>query len=916
MSDTYPVVRQNSADSYSFHRHLRLEDQFDTGDYDRKILRMRLLLIAVITLTVLLVLTCSGAVALYVVRKDVPSSVPSKYDIIMEPPDFGKLQKNSSVPIPTLKEIQLSQNGHIVMDNFSRLFENRGKSQPNILPNTDPVAENTKGGNGKHSFGSTKAMPNGDIAQLKNDYYTQWLVDGTLLMKDGQGNFIKVAHDPIRQRDSSAISGDVFVRTSSIKSGFVDPEKKPIFSSDASFVAIPLRDTHDDVSSFYKVFQRFSDGQLVPTFEPGFEKKDAIEFNPTGFLPGGHGDAAFVRDYNIYYQPHVNESKVFPITTGGHKYKRYGIPNWLYEEEIFSREAQNTFWWSESGQYIAYTLLDDTHVTKMHIPHYKKEAAYPIYDDQAYPKTGTNNTITSLWMWSRTLNSTEPIQPPKEILESNSGALGSYYVFATKWISIELEEWQSADASTVPMEQDLLVVVWANRIQNRVAFSICEFDRPCYTDIVVDFSMNGMDMWAEPGDFKIFPSKTGFFVILPHAHKDGNVYNWVTHIKIERLHDFTLRSSITGRHGGAYDVQHIQKYIHERDELFFTAVPKFGQSHQYRVPTASGADHIDPQCIDCPIKDCVDSKVNFSPDGNYFILVCRAPFKHAVMYLKRTDDILKNIELLNENVKTSEQVFNSPLPQFGSVITSSGIEAYYYLKLPPNFQPDRVYPVLLRVYGGPNNFHSPQFFSEHSTERKRIDHIDVSIDGRGSANRGWKVKAPMYLHFGGPEMDDQIEVMRLLLKNNSFMDSRRVAVSGWSYGGYAASRIAMKDGGQTFKCALAGGTVSDWHFYDTTYTERYMRLPEQNPAGYASSTLLNRTAVQVFNKVKLLLMHGEADDNVHYQQSSLFAEVLQEENIHFTQLVYANEGHGIGGRKSAHLGNEMHQFLEKECFSL
>lgn len=103
---------------------------------------------------------------------------------------------------------------------------------------------------------------------------------------------------------------------------------------------------------------------------------------------------------------------------------------------------------------------------------------------------------------------------------------------------------------------------------------------------------------------------------------------------------------------------------------------------------------------------------------------------------------------------------------------------------------------------------------------------------------------------------------------------------------------------------------------DTAYTERYMRLPEQNPAGYASSTLLNRTAIQVFNKVKLLLMHGEADDNVHYQQSSLFAELLQEENIHFTQLVYANEGHGIRGRKSAHLLNEMDQFLEKECFSL
>lgn len=139
------------------------------------------------------------------------------------------------------------------------------------------------------------------------------------------------------------------------------------------------------------------------------------------------------------------------------------------------------------------------------------------------------------------------------------------------------------------------------------------------------------------------------------------------------------------------------------------------------------------------------------------------------------------------------------------------------------------------------------------------DYVIVSIDGRGSGNKGWKFREPMYKNFGGPEIIDQIDGLRLLLKKYPFMDPERVAALGWSYGGFVTGHIAARDAGHTVKCAISVAPVVDFKYYDSAYTERYMLLPDENTSGYNANSLLNRTKILNFQHVNYLLAHGEAD---------------------------------------------------------
>uniref|UniRef100_A0A915CL04 Uncharacterized protein n=1 Tax=Ditylenchus dipsaci TaxID=166011 RepID=A0A915CL04_9BILA len=745
---------------------------------------------------------------------------------------------------------------------------------------------------------SLKQISTGNIKNPKEEYYVQWLQDGTLLMKDDQDNLVKVNSNG-HQSDAPS---PVFLANTQ-ESWDLEHGHEILFDSQFSSLAVPFKQSNKKTA--YKIFElKDKKGlfELSKPVTPCDQPVSIVEFNPAS----GSRDYVFVCNYNIFYIDPTQSASPLPITIGGHEYRRYGIADWLYEEEILGRYNPKALWWSESGKYLAYVVFDDQNVTKMHIPNYNKDKQYPIYEDQAYPKAGTDNPPgVFVWIWSKEHKTTQLILPPEELFSGRKPD-GSYVFYWANWITLH-KEFESS--------KEYLIVVWANRVQNKVAISICQNKLSCYTDIVIDFVMNGMEMWSEPTDFQInYHSDTGFFVILPHAHNNGDVYNWVAHIKITEDADGHVHSVITGQHGGAYDVSQITGYDRQRDELFFTTSGYIiAEEHKFRVPTASGADNVDPQCITCAMSDCKQSSAKFSADGSQFVLFCYKPFSHPVAYLKNTENILQNVLIRDDNKKQIASEQDAPEDSkivVGTVNTSLGYEAQFKMFLPINFDPAKKYPVFLYVYGGPN---TAQIAA--NLYNKDDHHVTVVIDGRGSSNRGWKLKAPMYKHFGGPEIDDQIEVMRYLIAKNSFMDAKKVVVSGWSYGGFATVQITARDGGETFRCGLAGGTVADFRFYDTAYTERYMGLPQENLKGYQFASLLNETRMDAFEKVKLLLAHGEADDNVHYQNAALLAGMLQDKGIHFTQLVYANQKHGIGGQKYWHLDAEQKRFMQENCFN-
>ncbi|KAE9553491.1 hypothetical protein FO519_003283 [Halicephalobus sp. NKZ332] len=590
---------------------------------------------------------------------------------------------------------------------------------------------------------------------------------------------------------------------------------------------------------FYKIAE-YDRGRFINRKSVGLTGSEPLQtfvWNPAK----GAKDFVYVYNNNIYYQNDpTNPTGAKPLTFTGSETLFYGIADWLYEEEIFNGEQP--LWWSKSGNYLAFTMIDDSNITSVEIPMYNADLAIPTYKHIPYPKAGTpHQPSVNLFIWNKEMNVTQLILVPDDLLASGSDS--SYYLFRANWISLEADDGQ---------EYDYLVAIWATRDQNTVYITVCQFSVPCRLLKKLNFAMSGIDMWAEPDAFTVkFYSKTGFFLILPHEYSDGNIYDHVAHIEVTKEGKYF---PVSGYHGGAYDVTSIVGYDRFRDELFFESPGgMIGDRHLFRVPYASGQDNMAPQCITCLINDCKYSSTSFSPSGTQMLVTCYPPYKNAVVYFKKTSSILEHWILHDVYANGTEYnpSFGVPTTKVESLMLSSGYEAHVSLTLPPNFNSKYTYPVLLDVYAGPGTNKvrhsiSSDYIMFFAAVRQ---YIIVNIDGRGSGGRGWKVRAPMYKNFGGPEIADQLDGLRLLIKKYPFMDPEKVAVIGWSYGGFASGHILAKDGGVTVKCGISIAPVVDFRFYDTAYTERYMLLPEENPKGYAANSLLNDTKLAKFRNI-------------------------------------------------------------------
>ncbi|KHJ80156.1 peptidase, S9A/B/C family, catalytic domain protein, partial [Oesophagostomum dentatum] len=370
---------------------------------------------------------------------------------------------------------------------------------------------------------------------------------------------------------------------------------------------------------------------------------------------------------------------------------------------------------------------------------------------------------------------------------------------------------------------------------------------------------------------------------------------------------------ITAWYGGANDVYEIEGYDIQSDVLTFSSPGGgIGTNRLYRVSQASTANQSIVVEISSFIPDCDYATHEVSPDGKRATLSCIKPFHNTKLYLVDVQNPANN--KLLEGADAAHIPFDLPEISYERATLPSGYEVHIAIMKPPKFDPSLKYPILVDVYGGPN---SCKVWRSTPTPNmihfcSNLGAIVVRVDGRGSCNRGWNIKAPVYKSLGQYEAIDTIAAVKHLIAKYPFMDKERVAVFGWSYGGFLSSHIAIRDQGETFKCAVAVAPVVDFMLYDSAYTERYLGIPLENPSGYNASQLLNKAGL--IRNVKYLLAHGEADDNVHFQNSALLAEALQAELVHFTQLVYSNQDHSMGSRQ-AHLFMEIGRFLAEQCFN-
>ncbi|KAL6049444.1 Dipeptidyl peptidase 4 [Balamuthia mandrillaris] len=231
--------------------------------------------------------------------------------------------------------------------------------------------------------------------------------------------------------------------------------------------------------------------------------------------------------------------------------------------------------------------------------------------------------------------------------------------------------------------------------------------------------------------------------------------------------------------------------------------------------------------------------------------------------------------------------------------------------LPPNFQSDKAYPMLLKVYGGPGSQGvTKQYALGFDAYLASQGYVIAAVDGRGTAFRGNDWKFSVYENLGQVESEDQIAAVKFMSKSR-YIDSSRLGVWGWSYGGYMTSKILQSNESRDlFTTGIAVAPVTDWSFYDSVYTERYMQTPSLNPSGYQNSSILANPLAN-FANISFLLVHGTADDNVHLQNSAELSKLLVNKGIAFQQMYYTNNDHSINKDNARrHLYNKLSNFLD------
>ncbi|KAL1513944.1 hypothetical protein ABEB36_003282 [Hypothenemus hampei] len=654
-----------------------------------------------------------------------------------------------------------------------------------------------------------------------------------------------------------------------------------------------------------------------------------------------------VQDYDIYYRKTPISHTGYRITsTAVPGVVTNGVPDWLYEEEILG--SNSAIWMSNDGMLLAFASFNDTLVEELRFPWYgsgEEERLYPDIRSLRYPKPGTRNPVVTLTIADLADISnvkTKRIIPPT-VIENKD-----YYFTAVSWISLTE-----------------ISVVWLNRPQNLSVVSICSSPK---WDCKETQRITSEDhAWVDMGDNPIFGTdSTNYIIIAPVRDGPAGTFRHAVSVNIPKKRTIPLTH-------GRFEVKRILTWDHSNDIIYFLGIPegKPGQLHVYRVtsvPPRTGATLPPPVCITCvkeppptlppyvsdetnklkykgtwedddedtiittppprkrrrqkqisPPKDpaCLYHNAVFSPNSQHFILECLGPGVPSSSLYKNAMPNPKLLIWLQNNTSLRDKVSKMAMPQVKTfpVQISGGFHAHVRLHLPPGLREDEItrYPLIVQVYGGPG--------SQLVTEKWRIDwntfltsnkdFIVAQIDGRGSGGQGHRLLHKVYYKLGSVEVADQLEVTEYLRDTQHFIDRRRVAVWGWSYGGFVAS-LALASPKSVFQCAIAVAPVTNWKLYDSAYAERYMGLPNvtENYKGYDEADV-SKKASQLQEKM-FYLVHGSADDNVHLQQSMVLVKALTEADTLFRQQIYPDQTHSLSGVKR-HLYRSMAQFLN-DCF--
>uniref|UniRef100_A0A8D2L878 Dipeptidyl peptidase 4 n=1 Tax=Varanus komodoensis TaxID=61221 RepID=A0A8D2L878_VARKO len=554
--------------------------------------------------------------------------------------------------------------------------------------------------------------------------------------------------------------------------------------------------------------------------------------------------------HNNIYVKETPDSPHINITTNGEENK---IFNGL-ADWVYEEEMFGThsaLWWSPNGRFLAYAEINDTDVPVIEYSFYSEDTLqYPRTIRIPYPKAGATNPTVRLFIVNTESHS---IFTSTEILAPSNMA-GDHYLSVVTWVTDER-----------------ICLQWLRRIQN---FSILE---------ICDYNMQS-GAWQCPENKKrIEESKTGWIgrVSTPHFASDNSSYYKIMSDKDGYKHIHYINGTGVSK----IDIKvFLICFLVHRYFISNEFESKPGGRNLYKVELKHG---LKKTCISCTLEQerCMYYSVAFSPGARYFKLNCYGEY---IIKILQNNTVLSNV--LKDIQMPSKILESISLRHKISLVSSHRYAG------PCSQKADAAFRINWATYLA-------------STEQI----IVASFDGRGSGYQGDKILHAIYRRLGTYEVEDQILAAKQFAEM-SFVDKNRIAIWGWSYGGYVTSMV-LGSGSGVFKCGIAVAPVSRWQYYDSIYTERYMGLPEKNDnlQNYENSTVMARA--KNFKEVDYLLIHGTADDNVHFQQAAQISKALVDAHVDFQAMWYTDKDHGIGGEAHSHIYTHMTHFI-KQCFAL
>ena len=682
------------------------------------------------------------------------------------------------------------------------------------------------------------------LDKIYSGYYRGKGINGISSMKNGE-NYAVIESDGIAK----------YAYKNTQKIGLIVPGQfeNYIFSNDESKILLQKESQPIYRHSFLGKFdvKDLNTGKIIALNNGDFVQEPRFSPDAT--------KVAFIANNNLYYQD-LKTGDIVQFTKDGDKNKIInGLADWVYEEE-FGHARQ--YEWTKNSNAIVFVKSNETEVPVMHIPIYENNL-YPIDWQYKYPKAGEKNSVVSAHL---------------------------YQLDKRKVINLDLSNFKKYYIPNViqTSNSDEIILITSERTQN--ASDILKVDTQ--TGAIKKLFTETDEKWIETDNVTLEFLEDNSFIW--GSERDGNRHLYWYNA------DGSLKKQITK---GSWEVTDYYGYNPKTMDVFLQTTQN-GSINKVvsKVNIKSGKSTIisNPQG---------NNTANFSKNYQYFIETSSSAKKPNTFVLKdNSGKTLQELQNNNDQLKRLEND-NFVSKEYFTIPNEAGDQMNAWIIKPKNFDPNKKYPLFMFQYSGPGSQQVSNSWDmgnglwfNHLVQK---GYVVACVDGRGTGYRGTKYKKVTYKNLGKYEIEDQIAAAKWLGKQ-SYIDKERIGIFGWSFGGYMAS-LAMTKGADVFKMGIAVAPVTNWRYYDSVYTERFMLTPQENPAGYDDNS---PTSYAKLLKGKFLLIHGTADDNVHFQNALIFSEALIQNKKQFDFMAYPDKNHGIyGGQTRPQLYQKMTDFI-------